>query len=86
MRIIISIYISSITQVERSVDIFSKYTYNEQATQYLMYPYDYFALDLDIDFMIPCIETPSELPDFMNLTADNTEITADTELYFADHT
>lgn len=39
-------------QVERSVSIFSRYTYNETATQYLMYPYDYFALDFDVDFMI----------------------------------
>ncbi len=42
-------------QVERSVDIFSRYTYNEHATQYLMFPYDYFALDIDITFVIPCL-------------------------------
>lgn len=50
----VSIFISGISQVERDVSIFSKYTYNEQALQYLMYPYDYFALDLTIDFVIPC--------------------------------
>lgn len=50
----VSIHITSISQAERSVSIFSKYTYSEFATQYLMYPYDYFALDLSIDFVIPC--------------------------------
>jgi len=42
-------------QAERSVDIFSKYTYNETALQYLMAPYDYFALDFEISFFIPCL-------------------------------
>jgi hypothetical protein len=32
--------------------IFSKYTYDEKHTQYLMYPYDYFALDIKTDFAI----------------------------------
>jgi len=41
-------------QVERSVDIFGRYTFNEPQTQYLMWPYDYFALDYDILFSIPC--------------------------------
>lgn len=43
------------SQVERSVEIFSKYTYNEEALQYLMFPYDYFALDFTVNFMIPCL-------------------------------
>lgn len=42
-------------QVERSVEIFTKYSYNETALQYLMFPFDYFALDFTIDFMIPCL-------------------------------
>lgn len=50
----VSIYISAISQVERDVSIFSKYSYNEQSTQYLLFPYDFFALDLTIDFVIPC--------------------------------
>ena len=82
----ISIYISNVAQVERSVDIFSKYTYNETATQYLMYPYDYFALDLDIDFVITCLEAAYVPPDFSSITADNEIITVDSELIFADHT
>jgi hypothetical protein len=43
------------TQAERSVDIFSKYTYSEVAIQYLMAPFDYFALDFSVNFMIPCL-------------------------------
>jgi hypothetical protein len=53
----ISMNISNISQVIRSVDIFSKYTYNEQSTQYLLFPFDFFALDLEINFTIPCIVT-----------------------------
>ena len=59
----ISIAITSISQVERSVDIFSRYTYNEQATQYLMYPFDYFALDLEMEYTIPCIVAPVVWPE-----------------------
>lgn len=83
----ISIALTNITQVERSVDIFSRYTYNEQATQYLMYPYDYFALDIDIDYTIPCIIAPVIWPepepvdsvtfDSMLITFDNENITWD---------
>ena len=43
------------SQVERSVEIFSKYTYNEEALQYLMFPYDYFALNITTNFTIPCL-------------------------------
>lgn len=50
----ISIFVSGISEAERSVDIFSKYTYNENATQYLLHPYSFFALDLEITFVIPC--------------------------------
>jgi hypothetical protein len=53
----VSLHISSISQAVRSVDIFSKYTYNEQSTQYLLFPFDFFALDLNIDFTVPCITT-----------------------------
>lgn len=42
------------SQAERSVDIFGRYTFNEPQTQYLMWPYDYFALDFDITFIVPC--------------------------------
>jgi hypothetical protein len=43
------------SQVERSVDIFSKYTYSEVSTQFLMFPYDYFSLDFSVDFFVPCL-------------------------------
>ena len=44
------------SQVIRSNSIFGAYTYNEMQTQYLMYPYDYFALEIQTDFCI-CIPT-----------------------------
>ncbi|MES2395674.1 MAG: hypothetical protein V4549_06710 [Bacteroidota bacterium] len=47
----------------KSPAIFSKYTYDENAIQYLMYPYDYFALNFQVKYVIPrgCITglTPS---------------------------
>lgn len=39
-------------ELVKSAAIFSKYTYDEAVTQYLMYPFDYFALDLTVDFLI----------------------------------
>lgn len=39
----------------RSNSIFSKYTYNELQTQYLLYPYDFFALNIRTEFGI-CTE------------------------------
>lgn len=58
----ISIQITGISQAERDVSIFSKYSYNEVATQYLMFPYDYFALDLNISFTVPCVSAPYVAP------------------------
>ncbi len=46
----VKIYVDS--QNIRSNSIFSKYTYNEKQTQYLMYPYDYFSLDIKTEFAI----------------------------------
>lgn len=42
-------------QAVRDAGIFGKYTYNELQAQYLMSPYDYFALDIVTDFAI-CME------------------------------
>ena len=39
-------------QVTNNANIFSNYTYSETETQYLMYPYDFFALDLRVFFSI----------------------------------
>lgn len=36
----------------KSVSIFNKYTYNEEEKQYLIYPFDYFALNYDISFYV----------------------------------
>lgn len=40
------------SQLPRSSAIFGKYTFNERAAQYLMLPYDYFALDLKVTFTL----------------------------------
>lgn len=48
------IFIEPPEQVERSVGIFDRYTFNEPQTQYLMHPFDYFALDFTIHFAVPC--------------------------------
>ena len=42
----------------KSVALFSKYTYNEEEKQYLIYPFDYFALNYEISFYvgINCID------------------------------
>jgi len=36
----------------KNVSIFSKYTYNEEEKQYLIYPFDYFALNYEISFYV----------------------------------
>lgn len=50
--------IVSLNQDIKGVAIFSKYTYKEEVVQYLMYPYDYFALNITVEFDIPvdCLE------------------------------
>lgn len=42
----------------KSNAIFSRYTYDEKINQYLLNPYDYFALDLTIEYMVNlgCVE------------------------------
>jgi len=37
---------------QKSIAIFSEYTFPEEQTQYTMYPYDYFALNYNIQFRI----------------------------------
>ena len=36
----------------KSPQIFSRYTYDEEKTQFLMYPYDYFSLTVQVKFTI----------------------------------
>lgn len=58
---ILGLNIEVMSQVPRSNAIFSQYTYNELQTQYLMLPYDYFALEIRTTFyVIPECVTPSD--------------------------
>lgn len=41
------------SEIIKNKDIFSKYTYDEKVTEYLLYPFDYFALNLSVKFTIP---------------------------------
>lgn len=61
----ISIVIES--EERKNKDIFSKYSYEETVNQYLLYPYDYFALNIKTTFSVntDCIEQ-------FNCTADET--------------
>lgn len=42
--------IKVIGQQPKSIDPFSKYSYDETINQYLMYPYDHFVLSIDVSF------------------------------------
>ncbi len=46
------LYSEVVSQVNRTPAIFSAYTYDEKHTQYLMAPYDYFALNIRTNFAI----------------------------------
>jgi hypothetical protein len=46
------VYSEITSQVVRSPAIFSKYTYDEKHSQYLMAPYDYFALEISTTFSV----------------------------------
>jgi hypothetical protein len=46
------VYSEVVNQDITNPSIFSQYTYDEKHTQYLMYPYDYFALDIKTDFAV----------------------------------
>ena len=46
------VYSEVTSQAVRDNSIFGKYTFDEKHIQYLMYPYDYFALDIDTKFAI----------------------------------
>lgn len=51
-----------VSPVEKGPHIFSRYTYDEANRQFLHWPYDYFALDIDTSFrtIVECVE-PVEL-------------------------
>lgn len=46
---------------KKDANIFGQYTYNQEISQYLLYPYDYFALDIEATYAIPPIECYAEL-------------------------
>lgn len=46
------LYFEVVNQAVRDNSIFGKYTFDEKHIQYLMYPYDYFALDIETHFSI----------------------------------
>jgi hypothetical protein len=48
----VNVYSEVVDQVVRSNSIFGAYTYNEKQTQFLMYPFDYFALTIRTNFSI----------------------------------
>jgi hypothetical protein len=62
----VNIKINAISEEVKSPNIFSKYSYDESTTQYLMHPFDYFALNIQVNFSVPfnCVD------DFELLTPD----------------
>lgn len=52
------IRIIALSEVTKSNAIFSRYTYDETKTQYLLYPFNYFALNMSVEFKInlACVE------------------------------
>jgi len=58
----LGLFIEVTSQVQRSANLFSQYTYNELQTQYLMLPYDYFGLEIRTRFYLisNCIEPSAD--------------------------
>jgi hypothetical protein len=50
--------ITSFSEAVKSNSIFSKYTYDEKITQYLLYPFDFFALNMQVEYRVnlECVE------------------------------
>lgn len=78
-------------QQVHSNSIFAGYTYNEKQTQFLMYPFDYFALDIETQFAI-CLKSTEvydaacETPTPGSITWDSTHYSWDSTLITFDHT
>lgn len=53
-----AIRITAVNEIPKSNAIFSKYSYDEIKNQYLMYPFDYFALNIQVEYWInvKCID------------------------------
>lgn len=60
-----SISINILGQQPKTVNPFAKYSYDETVNQFLMFPYDYFVLSLDVDFMtdLRCLVLPENDPE-----------------------
>jgi len=52
------LFIRPVNEQSKNINPFLKYTYNVENQQLLMYPYDFFVLSLDVDFLIDarCID------------------------------
>ena len=58
-----AIKITALGQARKSPDIFADYTYGSETIKFLMYPYDYFALDFNISLTINKNCAPVNIPD-----------------------
>ena len=47
--------------ISRNADIFNAYSYDEAENQYLIYPFDYFAINMTLTFRVPNCVTPVTL-------------------------
>ena len=67
----VRVKLTGLNVLEKSSAIFSRYTYDEAVTQYLLYPYDYFGLNLTVEYTVrrSCIED-AVIPD-IELCDDN---------------
>jgi hypothetical protein len=82
------IYSEVTNQIVRSPSIFGSYTYDEKHSQYLMAPYDYFALTIETTFAV-CLKNrvvyDSSCGGTTDVQADSDLITADSDLITADY-
>ena len=47
------LHVVSTLELPKNADIFLRYSYKEEKTQYLMYPFDFFAIELTTVFTLP---------------------------------
>jgi hypothetical protein len=73
------VYSEVVNEEIRSNSIFAAYTYDEKHSQYLMAPYDYFALEIRTDFAI-CMKGT----DVYDSTCSGDLVTSDSDLITAD--
>ena len=57
-NVLSNVHLKLISEEPKTQAIFSKYTYEETEKQYLMFPYDYFALNYELEFSFDpsCLE------------------------------